>query len=633
LAEIKNKGLSRSQTLLTFRLSYGNTVYMIKKSLGLRKIIKWIVIVIISLIVILAGISVYFSIRWKPVLTKKIKETVYNGSKQLYRINFKDIHLNLFTGSITVDSILLAPDTAVYNARKKLGTAPTHLFQVKLEKLRLRRIGILTVYFKKKIEMTDIILEHPSINMIYNKVYKKPDTSADTRTLYQRISKTLKSVHIKGIKIEDADFDYVSGETGRVLNSVRHLDVHVKDFLLDAGSEADTTRFYYTKDVSFELAGYHSLSKDKMYTMKADTITGSATRKTIHLKGLKMIPMYPDLVFSRKLKTQKDRYDLVFGQVDFTGVDFIRLNTDGVLHAGALKIKDVNAKVFLNREMPPANVNKGNNFPHMALKRLPVQTTIDTLELKRVNIAYTEYNPITQQRGTVHIDQLNGRIRNVTNDSLSLIKSHHAIANLNAFMVRAAKLDIRIDFDLLSKNGAFTFKGTIGKMDMTKLNPLAKTLGLVEVETGQVQHIDFDVAANEQGSSGTLHMYYSNLKIKLLKEDDNGGPAKKKGLLSFLANALLVKDANPSKGESLRAGKISFQRPPGASFFNLLWKSVFVGVRETVGLGIVPMKSPAKNREIIKDKMEERKDKKAERKEKRAERRAERKAKREKNRD
>jgi hypothetical protein len=599
---------------------------MLKNRPGARKIWKWIAGIFIILIAIIASISIYFSIRWKPVLTQKIKDVVYNGSRHLYHIDFKDIHLNILTGSVTVDSILLAPDTAVFNAMKKSATAPTHLFQLKLGKLQLRRIGILTIYFDRKIEMNDIILEHPSINMIYHKVFKKPSPVKDRRSLYERISKTLKSIHIKGIKIEDADFDYISGATGRVLNSVNHLNVHVKDILLDEHSKTDTTRFYYTKDISFEMTGYHSLSKNKMYTMKVDTITGSAAGKTIHIRGFKMIPMYPEMQFSKMLKTQKDRYNLAFDQIDFNGVNFYRLNIRGILYAKSLRIKNADAKVFMNREMPPGHGDKSRNFPHMALKRLPIETTIDTLKLRGVNIAYTEYNPISQEKGTVHIDRLNGNILNLTNDSASLSKSRYAVADLNAYMIRAAQLNIRINFDLLSKNAAFTFKGNIGKMDMVKLNPLAKTLGLVKIESGQVQKIDFDVRANAQGSRGTMHMYYNNLKIELLKEGEDGQPAKKKGLLSFLANTLIIKDENPAKGKPLRTAEIVFQRPPGASFFNLLWKSVFIGMRETVGLGIIPMKTPEEGRKVVVEKLEERKEKKESRKERRQERRAERKA-------
>ncbi|KIO78539.1 hypothetical protein TH53_02905 [Pedobacter lusitanus] len=587
---------------------------MTDKRSGSKKLWKWITAIIITLFVIIGGASLYLSLSWKPVLTKKIKEVVYRGSGHLYQIDFKDIQLNLLSGSVTVDSIFLRPDTAIFAQRKKAGTAPTHLFQVKLARLKLRHIRILQVYFQQKIAMNDIILENPSINMIYNKVYKKADTAKAGRSLYQLISGTLKSVHIKGIKIADADFDYVNGSTSLVLNSVKHLNVQIRDFRLDARSESDTTRFYYTKDVFFELAGYHAVSKDKLYTMKADTITGSATGKKINIKGFKVIPMYPDLAFSRKLKIQKDRYDLVFGQVSFSGVDFMKFNTDRVIHAKALEIKNTEARIFMNREMPPGKGNKGRNFPHVALQRLPVPVTIDTLKFKKVNVAYTEYNPMSQKRGTVNIDQLNGHILNVTNDSLSRVKNHYAAADLHAQLIKAAQLHILINFDLSSKNGAFTFKGNIGKLDMTSLNPLSRPLGLVEIETGQIQKIDFEAKASEQGSEGVMQLYYNQLKIKLLKEGEEGKPAHQKGLLSFLANTLIIKDANPSKGEAVRTARIHYERPPGASFFNLLWKSVYTGMRETIGLGIIPMKSPEETRKAVVKKMEDRKEKKEQKK-------------------
>lgn len=81
---------------------------------------------------------------------------------------------------------------------------------------------------------------------------------------------------------------------------------------------------------------------------------------------------------------------------------------------------------------------------------------------------------------------------------------------------------------------------------------------------------------------------------------------KKKGFLSFLANKLLIEDANPTKGEAARSANITFQRTPAASFFNLMWKSIFIGMREIVGLDIVPVKTPEQSMEKIKNKKEER---------------------------
>jgi hypothetical protein len=157
-------------------------------------------------------------------------------------------------------------------------------------------------------------------------------------------------------------------------------------------------------------------------------------------------------------------------------------------------------------------------------------------------------------------------------------------------------------------------------MDMVVLNPMTKNMGLVEIESGQMQGADFDIQANVKGASGIVHFFYKNLKVKLLKEGENGGIGKRKGFLSFLANSLLIENDNPSKGAAPRTARITFERTPAASFFNLLWKGVFIGMRETVGLGVVPVKTPEEAMEKIKDKKQERREKRETRRKERAER-------------
>ncbi|TKC12293.1 hypothetical protein FA048_01345 [Pedobacter polaris] len=576
-----------------------------------RKVIKWVGGILLGLIVIIGSAAIYLSAKWKPLLTEKIKEGVYEGSNHLYKIDFQNIHLNLVTGTVVLDSISLYPDSAVFAKLKEIKRAPTHLFRVRLAHLKISRVSILTAYFKKKIDINAIILDNPSIDMVYNKVPKRTDTLKDERTLYQQISKSLKSIHVKDIKIVDADFDYYNGL--KKLNAIKHLSVNVKDVLIDSLAQYDTTRVFHTKDIAFMMSGYKSLSADKMYTVKVDTVKGSISYKTLRVVGIQLIPMYPDLTFSRKYNSQKDRYDIKFDNLSFSGVDFITLYNDGNLHAKKLNIGPAKVAIFLNRELPPPNIDKGKNYPHNALKRLPIETLIDTLSINKIDIAYTEFDKKTKERGTLRLENLSGEILNITNDSLRLIKRNHAYANLTTYIMGAAKLNVKIDFNLTDKNALFNYVGHVSPFNLKVLNPVSKSLGLVTIESGRVKSVDFNISANERGSSGTVTFAYNDLKVNLLKEDENG-VKEKKGLLSFLANTVLIKNDNPTKNEDMRVSRVAFTRVPQASFFSLMWKSVFTGIRETVGLGMVPvkpMKEPVSS-------------KKAERQKKRAERKAER---------
>jgi Domain of Unknown Function (DUF748) len=588
------------------------------------KIWAWIGSIFGILILIVAFGAMFLSARWKPILTEKIKAGVYNGSDHLYRIDFKSINLNVITGSLALRDVTLIPDTAVFDSLKKKQLAPAHTFELKLKKLQITRVGILTAYFKKQIEVNEILLQKPSINMVFNKVTSKTDSIKDEKSLYEQLSKNFKSVHVKSIKIVNADFDYINNTASKkIKNSIKHLDININDFLLDSLSGNDTTRFYYTKDVSFQIAGYKSVTKDKMYTMKVDTVKGSTSSKKITVKGFKLIPLYNELTFARKYKIQKDRYNLSFDQVEFNGVDFTGLNTDQKLYAKSLKIGSANVEVFMSRESPPPpGFDKGRNYPHMALKRLNMPVMIDTVKLKNINVKYAEFNPASKKTGSVTFKALNGNILNVTNDSLQLSKNNHALADLNTLLMGTGKLDVNIDFNLTDNNGAFTYSGSLDKFDMKNLNPLSKALGLVEIESGNIQHVDFKAQGNLRSATGTMNMLYTNLKVKLLSDNIDGDGTKEKGFLSFLANTILVKDENPQKGEAPRTASMTNTRINSASFFNLMWKTVFVGIKDIVGVGIVPEKDPVKQQKVIAKKVRE---------QKRADRKAARKARREKN--
>ncbi len=546
----------------------------------------WIGGVLGVFIVFLGIAALVINAKWKPVLTDKIKEGVVTASNGLYQIKFQDVHLNVLTGTVVLDSITLTPDTSVFARLKLKKEAPTHLFKIKLDHLKISRVGIINAYFNKKINLTAIILDHPSIDMVYHKVPRNRDTVKDERTLYQQISKSLKSISVAQIKVVDANFDYYNGN--KKLNSIKNLNVSVRDVLVDSAAQFDTNRVFHSKNIGFELLGYKSATKDKMYTIKVDSVQGSITGRDLEIRGFKMIPMYEKLPFSRQYKSQKDRYDLNFRRINFSGVDYVGLNNNGELLVKQIELDNATAAIFMNRELPPPAIDKGLNFPHVALKRIPIPTIIERLKIKKVNVTYGEYNPKTKEIGTIKLDGLNGVVTNLTNDSMRLVKNNHAYADLTTYVMGAAKLNVKIDFNLTAANAAFHYKGTVGGFDLKALNPISKPLGQIAIESGKVTSASFDISANNRGANGTVNFFYKDLKIKMLGEDDEG-KAKKKGLLSFLANTLLVKNNN-ERGEKGRVALVTHAREPQASFFNIMWKTIFKGMREIVGVGIVPMK-------------------------------------------
>lgn len=162
--------------------------------------------------------------------------------------------------------------------------------------------------------------------------------------------------------------------------------------------------------------------------------------------------------------------------------------------------------------------------------------------------------------------------------------------------------------------------GTLGSdiQDMRELNTLSRNMSLAEIESGTINKAIFNVSGNIRTTNGTLKLYYNNLKVNVLKNDDETGELKKRGLISALANTIIIKNDNPDEDGELRIGQTDAERLNSGSFFNLMWKSIFSGLKESVGFTLgspeTQQVKPLSNKEQRKLEREQRRN---ERKEKR----------------
>ena len=127
----------------------------------------------------------------------------------------------------------------------------------------------------------------------------------------------------------------------------------------------------------------------------------------------------------------------------------------------------------------------------------------------------------------------------------------------------------------------FKVKGSLSQFHMRIINPVLEPLALVSIRSGKVNRFDFDFSANQTSSNGQLLFGYDDLKISVLEMKD--GNTKESKFASFLANSLLLRSKNP-RGKELLPDEIAFTRDQKRSVLNYWWKSIFSGIRNTLGI-------------------------------------------------
>lgn len=546
---------------------------------------KWILIGILTLIVLVSGLAIYLNSFWKPILTERIKEAIHQSTDGLYRIDFDNVRVNFITGRMNISNIRFTPDTQVYNEMKRDSIAPRHLYKVAVTELVLKRIQPWNVYLEKGLEMKSIEIEHPSLEVVFTDLKNNNDTlKVDTRTAYQRLAPYLKSVKIGDIIFKNADLKYIDNSLkGEKIFALKGLYIKISDLLIDSASQYDQSRFYHTRDIYAELLGYNTISSDKNYSVQIKELRASTAGGYARMKGLRIVPRFGEMEFSRKFKFQKPRYSLNIEEVQLNKVDYELLNKERRLSASALILKRANFSIFLNRQKPDSIRNKGMNFPQIALQRFKLNTMVDSVLLQDSRVDYSEYNPGSQRKGTVTFSRIHGMITNVTNDSLSLIKNKHSDVQLTSLLMDRGRLDVKMKFSLNDPRGAFEFSGRLGKIDADMLNSAIRPLSLIEIKSGFIEKMFFKGSGSLNGIKGKMTCYYKDLKITLLEISDRTTRLRRKGIASIFANILIIKDDNPSPGAPVRTADMLFNRPQYSSFFNMIWKGFAEALLETIG--------------------------------------------------
>jgi hypothetical protein len=200
-----------------------------------------------------------------------------------------------------------------------------------------------------------------------------------------------------------------------------------------------------------------------------------------------------------------------------------------------------------------------------------------------LDISYAEFDEKSRQRGWISFNNTSGVITNVTNQSKYKKINPIIEAKLESYLMEQGKLNVAFKFNVAVQKADFSYKGQLLNLDGRQLNYITKPLAMVQVKSCMVDRLDFDIEANEDVAKGKLTFAYHDLSLGLMKKHEKGERLKRLGLLSMLANAMVIYSNNPTVDGKFTRAAINYKRKPTGSFFNFVWKSLFQGVKYSVG--------------------------------------------------
>ncbi|MEO8886461.1 MAG: hypothetical protein ABI367_10390 [Mucilaginibacter sp.] len=404
------------------------------------------------------------------------------------------------------------------------------------------------------------------------------------KTPYQIIKKVFKRLRIDSISLKDISVNYINKSNPVTKQTaLKHLDINISNIVVDSLSALDSNRFYYTKGIEVTLHNYKIATPDSLYNIELNKVYFSTAERKIILDKVALTPRYDRTDFYRKTGKSGDIFTLKFNQIGINDIDLQRFLRDQKLYASTMNINKANVQIYSNSNYKGKKTSKIGKDPHQELQKVALDMKLDRLNIKNTNIQYAETDATSGYTGVINFSNTNGYILNVTNDDAIKKKNQFMVARINTHFMDVAPLQVNFKFNLTAKNGAFNYSGTLGKFDGKVLDKLVKPLAMVHVVSADVERLTFNVNANNYNGKGKLEFYYKNLNVQLLKKVDGKPGLQNQGLISKIANALIIENDNPDKKGNFRPGPIELKREPTVSFFSFLYMGLLDGLKPSVG--------------------------------------------------
>lgn len=540
------------------------------------------VVVVFAAVIVLLGF--FINLYWSPILARAVKSTVLSSTDSLYKIDFTDADLHVLQGKIVIFNINLQVDTAVYHQRKKLGVAPNNLYRLHIKRLVLKQIHPFSLYFRHRLDIGEIVMSAPELQMTYQLNHTKDTAEKDTRNLYQRMAKTFSSVHVRHIGLNDVKFKYEDYSGNKVaISELKELNLNASELLIDSASMTDKSRFLYCKDITAEINNFSGRTLNGLYNYKMGLLKFSTSTSQLNAEHIVLQPVRPDVFFK---KTRHDRFTMRIDSLQLNHFDALTYHKYRRFSASSLVIDKGSIAIFNN---PNKNGDKGDRsatFPNAGIYRLKSDLKIDTVLLSHIDIAYTELSPKSQKPGNVNFNNTSGRILNLTTNADALKKNNNCTLALTSYFMDKGKVDVTFKFDLTDKNLAYSYNGHMGPINLSVANPAVMPLAMVKIKSGKLKSFDFDIQGNRNASHGHVSLLYNDLKVTLLKPDTVQDKLKKMRIESFYANIFIIKHDNPDhEGATPRSYAVNYRRPPEYAFFKTIWKTLLTGIRQCAGYG------------------------------------------------
>jgi hypothetical protein len=537
----------------------------------------------------------------KPIITDQLKKMIREASDSLYHIEYDTFDLNIDSGRGLITNFKLIPDSAVYQRLLAAHKAPNNVMHIRTDSLVINNFGFAKTAAGRRFNIASMVMKHPVIRVVNKRMAYNDSAKTNKPPMLVTVMKDLlKVTSVQKMAISNMYFTWVNqNEAKEKITSFEHWNVRVDSFNADHITAKTTDSTGDKESLFYKAKLFRIATPDSLYHLDFRDFSFSPTRRSMAVATVELMPRLSKPAFYRAVKYDKDRMHFIYRNVTMRRIDIDRIIQRQQFHIGSSVVGSFWGEVMNNYNWPKRKPPiRPDAYPHQKLQNLAFDITIDTMKMHNSFFRYVIAARKSEENSALFMTNTESQIYNITNNSAVKKRKPYTIIQTQTRMMGAGSQTLTYKFNLISPKGAFSVTSQMGPMNAKAMNPLAGPLALMAVKEGRIDKMYMHVDADINQAKGHLDLYYTGMKINMLKRDDKADTLKKRGFLSFMANTFTPND-NPRKNGKFREGPINVTRGPRDSFFALLWKCTLDGMSSAM-MGLDQQKEKPNENVVIK---------------------------------
>jgi len=324
----------------------------------------------VGLALVLQAIGFFYG---DKLIGDRVKEIVKEKTFNKYQISFQDLHIKLFSGSISLEKCELKSDSSLI--WQNADTARILLKSIKADNIEVSFLRIIKLVRNSELECAKVLVENPEINIWQRKLKKDSVDRIPNYNFKLKPNAALKFISIKNIELKNLSLNIIELDTLTKLRSFNQLSFNIKGFLLDKNQPAKDVIFN-ASDVDFKIENFNTQIDGSQSNIKFDQLYLSTQFNKIALSN-----------FGLNLKDSlgNELANVAIPEIKINGVNLISIIQKKGFEANFLEINSPFVEIIsLKKDTPAINKNRIIEFVQNKLGGL----TLDSLSLNNTSLSY-----------------------------------------------------------------------------------------------------------------------------------------------------------------------------------------------------------------------------------------------------